>query len=194
MEFTRMKRTFAISALALALAAASSAGAADLSYTYLEAGRTWYDIDGGADADGWAAQGSVALGSQFHLYGGYGSNEIDHTSIDVDVTRLGLGWNRSINDTSDLVVRANWVNLDSNFPDSDTDGYEAEVGLRSGWTPNFETYLAGGYVDVDRGDGDGDFYAKAGAQYKFNQNWGIAASASFADDNNEYFIGPRFSF
>ena len=49
-----------------------------------------------------------------------------------------------------------------------------------------------GYADIDRGDGD--FYSKLGAQYKFNPMWGIAASATFADDSNEFFVGPRISF
>lgn len=187
-----MKRTFAASLLALAVATPFAAQAADLDYTYFEAGKTWVDADGGADGDGWTGQGSVALGSQFHLYGGYGSAKIDDSNIDVDISRLGVGWNRSINDTSDLVVRANWLDLDAGFPYGEDDGYEAEVGMRSGWTPNFETYLAAGYADISRGDGD--FYGKLGAQYKFNPMWGIAASATFADDTNEFFVGPRISF
>ena len=185
-----MKRTLLFSFLALT--SATAVQAADLSYTYLEAGKTWVDADEGADADGWTGQGSVALGSQFHVFGGYGSQKIDGTSIDVDVARLGLGWNRSISDTSDLVVRANWLDIDAGFPFGESDGYEAEVGLRSAWTPNFESYLAGGYADIDRGNGD--FFAKLGAQYKFNPMWGVSASVTLSDEANEIFVGPRVSF
>jgi len=187
-----MKRTILASFLALSLAPLAATQAADLSYTYLEAGKTWVDADG-PDSDGWGANGSVALGSQFHVYGGYASHKIDHSRIDVDISRLGVGWNRSISDTSDLVVRANWLDIDSGFPYGEADGYEAEVGMRSAWTPNFETYLAGGYADIDRGDG-GDFYGKAGAQYRFNPMWGIAATATLSDGANEIFVGPRISF
>jgi Ax21 family sulfation-dependent quorum factor len=185
-----MKRTLALSILALCTAA-PLAQAADLSYSYLEAGRTWVDADG-ADSDGWGANGSVAIGSAFHVFGGYGSQKIDDSNIDADISRLGVGWNRSINDTSDLVVRANWLDIDAGFPYGESDGYEAEVGLRSGWTPNLETYAAAGYADTDRGDGD--FYGKLGAQYKFNPMWGVAASVTLSDEANEIFVGPRLSF
>lgn len=186
-----MKRTILSSLLALSLAPLAATQAADLSYSYIEAGKTWVDADG-PDADGWGANGSVALGSQFHLFGGYGSQKIDHSHIDVDVSRLGLGWNRSISDTSDIVVRANWLDIDAGFPFGATDGYEAEVGLRSAWTPNFETYLAGGYIDIDRGSGE--VYGKLGAQYRFDPRWGIAATATLSDEANEIFVGPRISF
>lgn len=186
-----MKRTLIV--CLLALGSLGAAQAADLSYTYFEAGKTWVDADGGADADGWTGHGAFALGSQFHVYGGYGSQKVDHSRIDVDVSRLGLGWNRSISDTSDLVVRANWLDVDAGFPFGEADGYEAEVGLRSGWTPNFETYFAGGYADLDSGN-DGEFYGKFGALYKFNPMWSVSASATLSDEANEIFVGPRVSF
>ena len=184
-----MKRTLLLSFRALT--SVGAAQAADLSYTYLEAGKTWVDADG-PDADGWSANGSVALGSAFHVYGGYGSQKIDDSNIDADISRLGLGWNTSINDTSDLVVRANWLDIDAGFPFGESDGYEAEVGLRSAWTPNLETYFAAGYADIDRGSGE--VFGKLSAQYRFNPTWGIAASATLSDEANEIFVGPRVSF
>jgi Ax21 family sulfation-dependent quorum factor len=192
MEITRMKRTVALAALALTAALPFAATAADLDYSYFEAGKTFVEADGGADADGWAAQGSFAITPFLHIYGGYGSSKIDDSNIDADISRLGLGWNTSINETSDLVVRANYLDVDAGFPFGEAEGYEAEVGMRSAWLPKFETYFAAGYADIDRGDGD--FYGKLGAQYKFNKMWGVTASATLSDDANEYFIGPRISF
>lgn len=192
-----MKRTLALSALALAAALPFAASAADLDYSYLEGGYTSIDADGGLDADGWVIGGSAAIAPNVHVFGSYGSTELDgadleDTDIDGGIARIGLGWNTGINDQNDLVVRANYLKIDTDFPGGDTDGYEAEVGLRTAFTPNFETYAAAGYADIGRGSGD--LYGKLGAHYKFNQNWGLAGSVTLADGANEYFIGPRFGF
>lgn len=189
-----MKRTLALYTLALATALPLAANAADLDYTYLEGGYTSIEGDGGPDADGWVVGGSAAVAPNVHLYGSYGSTELDDVNLDGDIARIGLGWNTGINDQNDLVVRANYLKIDSDFPgpSGEADGYEAEVGLRTAFTPNFETYAAAGYVDIDRGSGD--LYGKLGAQFKFNQNWGLAGTVTLADGANEYFIGPRLSF
>ena len=186
-----MKRTLIALALVAALPAAASA--AELDYNYVEAGRKFVDLQGGNDADGYQIGGSVALGDQFHLFGSYAnlSPDVHVFSDDADLWRLGLGWNRSISDSSDLVVRANYGELNTSF--GNADAWEAEVGLRSALTDRFETYVALGYSD---GEGDGVAFGKLGAQYKFNRTWGIVADATIAADDgaNEYFIGPRLSF
>jgi Ax21 family sulfation-dependent quorum factor len=188
-----MKRT--LTALALALALPFGAHAADLSYSYIEGGWQKFDIDGGTNADGWVANGSAALGENFHIYGGYGQSELDRTNIDADTWRLGVGWNTGINASNDLVVRANYVEAKTDIPGFQSvkaDGYEAEVGVRTAFGDRFETYAAAGYVDVERGSGD--FYGKLGGQYKFTPAFGIVAQATLADGGNEYFVGPRLSF
>lgn len=188
-----MKRT--LTALALALALPFGAHAADLSYSYIEGGWQKFDIDGGTNSDGWVANGSAALGENFHLYGGYGQSELDGTSLDADTWRLGVGWNTGINATNDLVVRANYVEAKIDIPGfraAKADGYEAEVGVRTALGERFETYAAAGYIDIE--DGSGDFYGKLGGQYKFTPTFGIVAQATLADGGNEYFVGPRLSF
>ena len=188
-----MKRT--LTALALALALPFSAQAADLSYSYIEGGWQKFDIDRGSDSDGWVVNGSAALGENFHIYGGYGQNELDILNVDAEVWRLGVGWNTGISDNSDLVVRANYVEAKTDIPgfrSVKADGYEAEVGVRTAFGQKFETYAAAGYVDVERGSGD--FYGKLGGQYKFTPTFGLVAQATLADGGNEYFVGPRLSF
>lgn len=180
--------------LALALTAPLAVSAADLDYSYLEAGYSKINPDGAGDADGWTVAGSAALGEQFHLFGSYTDVDYDNFDTHIRPWRLGVGWNRSISASSDLVVRANY--LDYSGRAIDLHGWESEVGLRSALGTHFETYIALGYGEID-GDGfsaDGDFYGKLGAQYRFNPRWGIAANVTFADDANEYFIGPRISF
>lgn len=179
------------------LLAATGASADELSYSYLEAGYLQTNIDdSGTDADGWRLGGSVALGESFHLFGNYDAQELDDINVDVDTWRLGLGWNRSIADAHDLVVRAAYLELDADVgpASASVDGWEAEVGVRSALTPNFETYVALGYADADDVGGDGDLFGKLSGQYKFNPTWGLVATVSINDDANEVFIGPRISF
>ena len=188
-----MKRT----SLALALAALLPLGAqaAELDYSYIEAGYNRVDAHGSdADADGPAINTSVALGESFFLYGGYSANDIDDSPADVDVSRIGLGWRHGLASGSDLLLKANYIKADvGGVPiNLDAEGYEAEVGLRTAHGDNFESYVALGWQDG--GDFDGDVYATLGGQYKFNPAWGIAASATHRDGANEFFVGPRFSF
>lgn len=181
--------------LATSLLFAPAASAADLSYTYLEAGYDMTDLDDtGTDAEGWRLGGSAALGSQFFLFGSYTANDLDDLPVDVDVTRIGFGWHTGLADRHDLVLQANWIEADADagIVSASVDGYEAEVGVRSSLTPNFETYAALGWVDTD--EFDGELYGKLGAQYRFNATWGITATATLGEDATELFVGPRISF
>ena len=188
-----MKRTLA--ALAIALALPFGAQAADLSYSYIEGGWQKFDFDGGLDGDGWAIGGSAALGENFHMFGSYGQSDVENI-IDADVWRLGAGWNTGINANNDLVVRASYVEASTDnvpgFGNTSSDGYEAEVGVRTAFGDRFETYAAAGYIDIE--SGSGDFYGKLSGQYKFTPTFGIVAQATLADGGNEYFVGPRLSF
>lgn len=192
----RTQRTLVLTLVTfmLGLPFAASAGAADLNYSYIEGGWTEVGVKDAPDGDGWRLGGSAALGDHVHVFGSYTDAEIDNSDFDAQIMRLGLGWNTGVSDNSDLVVRANYLELDSNFPigGSGSDGYEAEVGLRSAFGTRFETYAAAGYIDTDRGDGD--LYGKLGAQYKFTPRFGLVGNVTLSDDANEYFVGPRLSF
>lgn len=182
-------------ALALISALPMAATAGDISYNYAELGYSQIDIKGGGnDADGVTLNGSALLGDNFFIYGGHGQHETDHGSIDLDITRLGVGWRHGLKGNMDLVLNANYIRVDADVGSfsADADGYEAEVGLRNSFGQNFETTIALGYTDGN--DVDGDFYGKLSGHYKFNQNWGLVATATFADGANEYLIGPRLRF
>lgn len=187
-----MKRSI----LALALFAVPYlAGAADLSYNYVEGGYTQIDPEGsGPDADGFGLNGSFSLGEHLFLYGGWSSNEFDGSSVDIDVQRIGLGWRNGISDRTDLVVNANHLRFDVNVGSFglDTRGYEAEVGLRTAFSQRFEGQASLGYVDG--GDFSGSLYGKLSGQLRFNPNWGLVGSVVIRDEGNEYFFGPRLSF
>src|SRR6478736_8624657 len=89
----RMKRSLITLAFLAALPFAASA-ADGLSYNYVEGG--YAKTDSTLDADGWALNGSVAFHPNFHLFGGYSSQEFDNTNFDFKQYRFGVGYNHPI--------------------------------------------------------------------------------------------------
>lgn len=208
-----MKRSLIALTLAAALPlATSTAFAADgLNYNYVEGGYAATNLDNDnddIDADGLGLNASVAISPNFHLFGGFTAQESDEfdflgerVETDVNQWRAGVGYNLGIADRTDLVARLAYekVEVDDisvggvNYDiDDGDDGYSAEVGVRSALTPNLEGHALAGYQDF--GDDRDDFYARLGAQWKFNPNWGISGDVKLADGGSEWFIGPRFSW
>jgi len=182
-----MKRS--LIALALAALIPLSAQAGDnLSYTYVEAG--YVDIDG--DADGFGVRGSYEFGdSNFYGFASYSQVEIDHTSIDIDNSQLGVGYAHGLSDNVDLLAELSWVNTDVDGL-GDVDGYRASVGIRGTIASNFEGLVKANWTDGS--DFDGDFSGTVGAQYKFNKTWGLTGEIEFADEGETYMVGVRASF
>jgi Ax21 family sulfation-dependent quorum factor len=184
-----MKRSLLALVFLAALPFAASA-ADDISYNYVEGGyaKTTADL---ADADGYTLNGSVAIAPNFHLFGGWSNQEFDRTNVDFDRWRFGVGYNRTLSPNLDLVTRVAYEKFDAGR-DLDIDGYSTEVGVRGAANPNFEGYALAGWEDFERIDGE--FYAKLGAQAKFNQTWGVAGEVKFVDGDQEWFVGPRVSW
>lgn len=187
-----MKRTLLALTLLAALPFAASA-AEGVSYNYVQGGYVATEGDGAADADGFGIDGSVAVHENFHLFGGYSSQEVDVNTIydDIDQWKLGVGYNYGITDKADLVTRVAYEKLDAGS-NLDFDGYSAEVGVRGALGSKFEAYAMAGYEDYEQFDGD--FYGRVGAQVKFNDSWGVSGDVKFADGDAQWFVGPRFSW
>lgn len=188
-------------ALALLVATPFAASAAEgVSYNYVEGGYTATNLDQNADSDGWGLNGSVAIAPNFHLFGGYNQQDFDRLDYGYDQWRLGVGYNHEISRKVDLVTRVAYEKFQAddfnvggvNFAGADLDGYSAEVGVRAGLTQHLEGYAMAGYEDGS--DYDGDFYGRLGAQVKFNPNWGITGDVKFADNDTQWFVGPRFTW
>jgi Ax21 family sulfation-dependent quorum factor len=179
------------------IAAAPFASAQGLSYNYVEGGYVATNTDGG-DADGFGGNASFALHPNFHVFGGYSTQEVDGVStggpieVDVDQWRVGLGYNHAVAANTDLVTRIAYEKFQARGIAFDADGWSAEVGARSALTPNIEGYAMAGYEDGDAYDGD--FYGRLGAQVKFNANWGISGDVKIADGDTQWFVGPRFTW
>ena len=180
-----------LAALALVAAAPFAASAADgIKYNYVQGGYTATNTSGG-DADGWGVQGSAALSPNFSVFGDFSHQDIKHSSADFDQWRVGLGYNRQVSRNTDLVTRVAYEKFDAG-QGFDADGYSVEAGARASLTPMLEGYALAGYENGN--DYDGEFYGRLGAQVKFNQNWGLSGDVKFADNDTQWFVGPRFTW
>jgi Ax21 family sulfation-dependent quorum factor len=191
------------SLLALTLLAAVpfvASAAEGVSYNYVEGGYTATNLDDAPDSDGWGLNGSVAIAPNFHVFGSYNQQDFKDVNYGYDQWRVGLGYNHEISQKVDLVSRVAYEKFKGDdftvagvrSPGDDLDGYSAEVGVRAGLTPFVEGYAMAGYEDGK--DYDGDFYGRLGAQVKFNPNWGITGDVKFADNDTQWFVGPRFTW
>jgi len=185
-------------ALALAAALPFAASAADnLSYNYVEGDYVKTDVSG-PGADGWALKGSWAFHPNFHVFGDFSQQKIDHTDAKFDQWRIGAGYNRAIAQSTDVVARVAYQKFDPRHGNLDLDGYNAEVGLRNAFGEHVEVYAFAGYQDYTRKHGidpDGAFYGRLGGQVKLNGNWGINGDIKMdRNGDKEWSVGPRFSW
>lgn len=198
-------------AVALLTGTASAASAADLSYTWLEAGYARSDRDALDSGNGFGVRGSGAITDSLHFFGGY--ERTDHDDFDLADWRAGIGYNLAVSDRVDLVARVAYEKADYDLI-GDGDGYGVEVGVRAALAPSFEAQAGVRHRDIDfdgelaciavvptppacrfAADADGsDTAFFVGGQYKFDAQWGIAAELSFSDADNRVFLGPRLSF
>ena len=187
------------SLIALALAAAlpfTASAAENLSYNYAEADYAKTDVDG-IKADGWGVKGSYGFLPNFHAFGEYNRQEIDHTNLKVDQWKVGAGYNVEIAPSTDFVARVAYQKFDRKHG-LDFNGYSTEVGVRTAFNPYVEGYVMAGYEDYTKKHGinpDGEFYGRVGATAKFNQNWGLSGEVKLAKaGDREWFVGPRFTW
>lgn len=185
-----MKQSLLALGLAAALPFAAAHAADGVSYNYVEGGYTATNAD--LDADGFGVNASVAVHPNFHLFGAYMNQEIDHSNVDFDQWRLGVGYNHEISRNADLVTRLAYEKFDAGRG-FDYDGYSVEVGLRGALAPNFEGHAMVGYEDYGS-QFDDDFYGRLGAVVKFNPNWGLSGDVKFVSGDTQWFIGPRFTW
>ena len=179
---------------ALAFAALPLAAHADeqLSYSYVQGGYLLSDFDALPDAHGWGLSGSAALGSNFHVFGGWARQDFDGTSFHSNDWNVGGGFHTPLNPTTDFVANVGYRRVDSIGLSNDLKIYNGEVGVRSALAPQFEGWALAGYEDGH--NVNGSLYGKLGGQYKFGKNWGLVGEAKLSKDTNQYFVGPRISF
>ncbi len=194
--------------LALALSAAPlAAPAADLSYTYVEAGVSRTDMELNSEFEdavliGGFMRGSLAIGESFYLLSGYesgtDSNWIGAPATEVSQLQLGGGLRRRLSDGVDFLTEASYITRDISFRDffgsaSDSaSGYRVSSGLRGEFFTRLEALAKANYTDV--GDDSGEFSATLGAQFKFSKTWRLLGELVLGGDISKYELGVRASF
>lgn len=182
-----MKRTALVLASLLALPFASQA--ADLSYSWLEADYVHVNPDDFDNSDGVALRGSGELGENFNVIAGWNQINVDTPLVDdLKSWYLGVGYHTPVGDQTDLFTDVAYVKNTT----LDVDGVGARVGVRSALSPKFEGAVWAGYEKLDRIDGNASLGLSG--QYKFTQNFGLAAEARVAENDTSFLVGPRLSF
>lgn len=208
-----MKGIFA--ALALSALSSATASAADLSYTYVDAGLSQSDLTGTTGGAGYSIAGSLGLPLGFFL-----DAKLDHADFDTHVV-LGtahmrrdtghVGWEAGIMDRLDLVFRVGATHVESSFtgvPVTFTGGsYDANAGVRATLPAGFELeadlglddapmihaapdVFYGAYVGPAKFS---EHYADAAVRYHVTDSLLLGLSYRHATTNQPYYAGPDSS-
>lgn len=216
-----MKKRFALAAL---LAAAPFAvPAQELSYSYIEGGYNNLEFTQDSEADGPYVRGSLGIGENFHIFGGYTrlSGESLWASLsgghrdetDYDKADLGLGYHHGLSERLDAIAELSFVHQSIETtrhtrPFAFVGPAPQPYSVRYPSESSNSTKLVGGLRGLvtdhfeawakggyfGGGDIDGGVTATLGGQWTFGQTWGVVGELEFADDTNEYRLGVRASF
>jgi hypothetical protein len=168
------------------------------------------------DGDGFGISASLPIGDRFFVYGDYTETEADFTyrdninvvqpgDTDLKKFNLGLGFRMPLSTSTDVVVSGGYADLDyGNFDlggsssnslddldDDPSDGYTADVKLRSQLLPNLEGSVGARYTDIEDADG---VSLIGNLMYEFTPNWGLNLSIDAGDDLMTWAAGVRYSF
>lgn len=193
-----MKRS--LFALALAAALPFSAQAAELNYTYVEAGYSEIsanDLD--ADTDGFAIKGSMAFNDNFYGYVDYADYDFDGV-LKVSPTSLGVGYNKTLGKSNtDFIAEVSYIGMNTKLLDDDfhNDAYRVAVGVRSAVSKHVELEAKAVHTTVE--NFDSTVGVTVGGLFKFNETWGITASYNYNafnldTDFDTWQVGVRASF
>jgi hypothetical protein len=191
------------------------------------------DLD---DGNGFGIRGSGAINQNWHVFLGYNRTQLEGSrdfrgegdvpgivGIDEDLDRynIGIGYNLPIANNTDLFARvgyeragsAEFTVLVEGLPVQtakmeSTDGYSAEVGVRSAFTPRFEAGASVRYISFDDPEirlggnrvptegllDSGGTSLVVNGQFKFGNGWGIVGEGEIGSEYNALFLGARLSY
>jgi hypothetical protein len=191
------KTLLGMTVLALpALGQAQQNSTQPFSYSYVELGydESDFDLGGGEiDGDGLTLSASWALTDDWHVYGSYGTADLDF-GYDLDTLAIGAGYRYPLQDDVDLYGRVLYISSDLDLPapfgDEDEDGLGLQVRIRYRVSNEFE--VEGGIQHVDVFDSDTSLQAMA--RYHFTDNFSAGLGLTFAGDTDSFGINARYSF
>lgn len=188
-----MRSTIASLLLATVVALPAAAQAADISYSFIDAGYVTTDIDGiGDSADGFLLRGSLEITDQVFVFAGYTSQSID--GLDVNDYGVGVGYAWSISDRADIYGKVGYVRAEADLAgfSLEDDGYGLGVGIRGRVLDQLELEGAVNYTDLsDLGD---DTSFAAAARWYFTGQFAVGVEAVLGEDATSYGIGVRWNF
>lgn len=179
-------------ALSMALGFVPGMASAKMNYSFIEGGYVNTEIDTGpsdVDGDGIGIAGSWGFAEQFHAFGSYTTQDFDF-GIDLDLLRLGAGFNIELSPMIDFVATAAYVDA-SIDGGGDENGYELGAGVRSQLGERFQ--LDGGVAYTDYGSSD-DTSLRIDARYFVMETLALGAGAEFGDDVTTWKVGVRWEF
>lgn len=186
-----------------------SALAGELDYDYLEAGALQLDADHLGRETGYGLRGSVSIGEQWHVFGGYETTEFDlpvsscppalclpptWLSLDHETYRLGVGYRWSLGDSTDWIVRAAAERTEfGHFADNT---WSVETGVRSQLAKGLQVNARVRYTGADQPQTlqDEPVSVLVGAEWELGKRWSLASELTLNDSANSVFVGPRFAF
>ena len=135
----------------LLLTGSVAAVAEQPSYSYVEVGGGYVDVDvsGVSGETGFFGGFSAAFGENF--YGRASFEEYDFSGFDLQIIKAGLGYRMPLNTRTDVNFELGYNEIDVGV--ADADGVRGTVGVRSRMSPRFEGGAYAGYV-ADSSDGD----------------------------------------
>lgn len=180
-------------ALALGvLAAPAIATAQDRSYSYVEGGYQYADVDGyGKASDGLYLGGSYEVkDSGFYVKGKY--TRLDYKyGVDADQYDVGVGYYHTLNTHLDVLGEAEYNYFDTKY--GHADNYVFGAGVRGSFSPSWEgvakvRHYTGGDMSGSNTTG------LLGVQYKVNSTWGVTGDVESDGDVSLWQVGVRASF
>jgi hypothetical protein len=175
-----MKLKMTLAALALALPFAASA---EIPYNHVDVSLLSVDAGGNSDSEsGIGLRGRFDLQDDFYAVG---------FLSDVDVTTLiagGAGWRMPINNKADFFTELALARVD--FDGEAENGFILNAGGRMEVMPKLELEASFNYVDIV----DSDTGITFGGTYAINDQFGVGASFSTANDVDTLAVGVRITF
>lgn len=166
-----------------------------LSHNYVEASYLNLDLDNvNVDGDGFGLKGSLAIHPNWHLVAGYQQADLDN-NVDYNRWNIGVGYNMDLNQTTELIGRALWVNaeVEQGNVSNDEDGFGLQALLRGRVIENMD--LEGGVQYVDFGGEDGDDTSFIGeGRYFFTPTFAAGLGVEIGDDATQWNANFRFNF
>lgn len=197
-----------------------------LSYSYLQLGYVNLNIDEVGDSGsvlddidnggGWAASGSFALSPNWFAFTQYSVTDSDVSFTDdqnlsftsnTDINRLdlGVGFHSALSNTTDLVFRGAYTDIDTDgfhfggssdtslddLNDDSSDGYSVDAAIRSQFHERMEGSLGLRYTDLEQID---NLSLIGNVMYEFSPTLGLNLSLEAGDDISNFLMGLRFNF